>query len=93
VKRKKPPMRSRQPGTGDTDTENHRKHTKSKAQRGLVTRRIVYASRQRPHARYQVLKVDVRNGTAIDMEYAAALVAVRTPLSLADIKIVRIEES
>jgi hypothetical protein len=68
------------------------KQTKNKAQRGLVTRRIVYASRQRPHARHQVLRVDVRSGTVIDMDYAAALVAVRTPLSLADIKIVRIEE-
>jgi hypothetical protein len=35
--------------------------------------------------------VDVRSGTIIDMEYAAALVAVRTSLPLADIKIVRIE--
>ncbi|MGH3799796.1 MAG: hypothetical protein ACRDTD_06625 [Pseudonocardiaceae bacterium] len=67
------------------------KHTKSKAQRGLVTRRIVYASHQRPHARHQELKVDVRSGTMIDMEYAAALVAVRAPLPLADIKILRIE--
>lgn len=47
------------------------KHTK--AQRGLVTRRIVYASHQRPHARHQELKVDVRSGTTMDMEYAAAL--------------------
>ena len=92
MKRNKPPMRSRQPGTGDTATENHRKHAKSKDQRGLVTRRIVYASRQSPHARHQVLKVDVRSGTAIDMDFAAALVAVRTPLSLADIKIIKIEE-
>lgn len=36
---------------------------------------------------------DVRSGTIIDMEFAAALVAVRTPLPLADIKIVRIEAS
>ncbi len=67
------------------------KHTKSKAQRGLVTRRIVYADYRRPHARHQELKVDVRSGTLIDVEYAAALVAVRTPLPLADIKIVSIE--
>jgi hypothetical protein len=67
------------------------KHTKSKAWRGLVTRRIVYANHKSPHARHQELKVDVRSGTIIDMEYAAALVAVRTPLPLADIKIVRIE--
>ncbi|MGH3720202.1 MAG: hypothetical protein ACRDRI_15430 [Pseudonocardiaceae bacterium] len=67
------------------------KHPKSKAQRGLVTRRIVYASHQRPHARHQELKVDVRRETLIDLDYAAALVAVRTPLPLADIKILRIE--
>lgn len=85
-------MRSRQHGTNDTAVmEGRRNHTKSKAQRGLVTHRIVYAHRHRPHARHQVLKVDVRNGTVIDVDYAAALVAVRTPLSLADITIVRIE--
>ncbi|MGH3698158.1 MAG: hypothetical protein ACRDRU_00375 [Pseudonocardiaceae bacterium] len=67
------------------------KHAKSKARRGLVTRRIVYMNHQSPHARHQELKVDVRSGTVIDMEYAAALVAVRTPLSLADIKILRVE--
>jgi len=67
------------------------KHTKSKAQRGLVTRRIVYANRRRPHDRHQELKVDVRSGTIIDMDYTAGLVAVRTPLHLADVKIIEIE--
>lgn len=90
MRRTKPPVRSRQAGRDDTATENHRKHTQSKAQRGVVTQRIVYASHQRPHARHQVLKVDVRSGTVIDVDYAAALVAVRTPLPLADIRIVRI---
>lgn len=78
--------------TKATSKEGRMKQTKSKAQRGLVTRRIVYASRLRPNARHQVLKVDVRSGTVMDMDFAAALVAVRTPLSLADIEIVRIEE-
>ncbi len=67
------------------------KHTKSKARRGLVTRRIVYASHRSPYARHQELRVDVRSGTVIDVEYAAALVAVHTPLLLADIKIVKVE--
>jgi hypothetical protein len=67
------------------------KQTKSKARRGLVTRRIVYASHQRPHARHQELKVNVRSVAIIDMEFTAVSVAVRTPLPLADIKIVRIE--
>lgn len=71
--------------------ESRMKHTKSKARRGLVTRRIVYASHRSPHARHQELKVDIRSGTIVDMEYAAALVAARTPLPLADIKIVKIE--
>jgi hypothetical protein len=67
------------------------KHTKSKAQRRLVSRRIVYADRRRPHAPHNHLTVDVRNGTIIDMDYAVALVAVRTPLPLADVKIIKIE--
>jgi len=69
----------------------NRKQTKSKAQRGLVTRRIVYVDRQRPHAQQCELKVDVRSGEIIDLDYAAALVAVRTPLPLANVKIIRIE--
>ncbi len=67
------------------------KRTRSKAQRGLVTRRIVYADRRCPHARHQHLTVDVRSGTAIDLDYAAALVAVRTSVSLADVIIIGIE--
>jgi len=68
-----------------------KKHTKSKAQRGLVTRRIVYASRKRPYARHQELKVDIRHGAVIDTDHAAGLVAVRTPLSLDEVRIIRIE--
>ncbi len=64
---------------------------KSKAQRGLVTRRIVYASRRYPQARNQELTVDLRRGTVIDTHYARGLVAVRTPLPLDEVKIVRIE--
>lgn len=90
MRRTKPPVRSRQAGRDETATENHRKRTKSKAQRGLVTQRIVYANHKLPHARHQVLTVDVRSGTVIDADYAAALVAVRTPLPLADVRIVKI---
>ncbi|MGH3925375.1 MAG: hypothetical protein ACRDTT_21380 [Pseudonocardiaceae bacterium] len=57
------------------------KHTESKEARGLVTQFIVYASRKYPHAQNQELKVDLRRGTIIDLDYAAALVAVRTSLS------------
>ncbi len=67
------------------------KRHKSKAERGLVTQRIVYGSRRYPHARNQELKVDVRRGTVIDMDHATALVAVRTPLRLDEIRIVKIE--
>jgi len=67
------------------------KRIKSKAQRGVVTHRIVYASRKHPHARNQELKVDVRSGTVIDTDHAVGLVAVRTPLPLDEIRIVRIE--
>jgi len=66
------------------------RRTKSKAQRGLVTQRIVYADHRRPHDKPQELKVDVRCGEVIDVDYAAALVAVRTTLSLDEVRIVRI---
>ncbi|MGH3941626.1 MAG: hypothetical protein ACRDTG_23945 [Pseudonocardiaceae bacterium] len=67
------------------------KRTKSKAQRGLVTLRIVYANHKRPHARNQQLTVDVRRGTVIDTDEATGMVAVRAPLPLDEIKIIRIE--
>lgn len=65
------------------------KQLKSKAQRGLVTFRIIYANRRHPHARNQELKVDLRRGTVLDTDYAVGLVALRTPLALEDIRIVR----
>jgi len=63
---------------------------KSKEARGLETRCIVYGDRRRPHARHQELKVDVRRGEVIDDDYAAAMVAARTTLALADVKIIKI---
>ncbi|MGH3937129.1 MAG: hypothetical protein ACRDTG_00610 [Pseudonocardiaceae bacterium] len=67
-----------------------KRQRKSKEQRGLETILIVYASRKRPHARHQELKVDVRRGTIIDTDRAVGLVAVRTPLPLAEVRIVKI---
>ncbi|MGH3913628.1 MAG: hypothetical protein ACRDTC_09475 [Pseudonocardiaceae bacterium] len=66
------------------------KRPKSKESRGLETRRIVYSDRRHPHGTLQELKVDVRRGEVIDDDYAAALVAVRTCVALADVHIVRI---
>ena len=67
------------------------KRAKSKAQRGLVTYRIIYANRKKPHVRNQEITVDVRRGTVIDTDHALGLVAVRTPLALDEVRIVRIE--
>ncbi|MGH3916022.1 MAG: hypothetical protein ACRDTC_21830 [Pseudonocardiaceae bacterium] len=67
------------------------KRTKSKAQRGLVTHRIIHASRKNRHVRNQEIRVDVRRGTVIDTDQAVGLVAVRTSLSLNEVRIVRIE--
>ncbi|MGH3794165.1 MAG: hypothetical protein ACRDSP_04685 [Pseudonocardiaceae bacterium] len=66
------------------------KRTRSKERRGLVTRRIVYRDGKRPHGRPQELKVDIRHGDVIDDDYAAAMVAARTTLPLADVRIMRI---
>lgn len=67
-----------------------RKRPKSKAKRDLVTVLIVYASRQRPHARHE-LKAGVRRGTVIDTDHATGLVAVRMGLQLNEVRIVRVE--
>ncbi len=66
------------------------KHTKSKKNRGLTTKIIVYKSNKRPHDRPQELKVDVPRGELIDASYAAAMVAVRTSLPLTEVNIVTI---
>lgn len=67
------------------------KRARSKAARNLVTHRIVYAHHRYPRARNQELKVNLRQGTDVDTDYARAIVAVRASLALKDIKIVRIE--
>lgn len=76
-----------------TDEKGSRmaKRTKNKTKRGSVTHRIIYANRKYPHARNQEIRVDVRHGTVIDNDHAAGLVAVRTPLPLDEVRIVRIE--
>lgn len=66
------------------------KRTRSKKSRGLETWRLVYVNRHHPHAPAQEIKVDVRRGETIDADYAAAMVAVRTSISLADVRILRI---
>ncbi len=68
------------------------KHTKSKKSRGLATRSIAYQSNKRPHDRPLELKVDVPRGEIIDASYAAAMVAVRTGMPLAEVNIVKIAE-
>jgi len=67
-----------------------RRRPKSKEARGLETRRIVYGDRRRPHDKPQELKVDVRRGEVIDDDYAAAMVAARTTMPLADVRIIRV---
>ncbi|MGH3938546.1 MAG: hypothetical protein ACRDTG_07895 [Pseudonocardiaceae bacterium] len=67
-----------------------RKCPKSKAARGLETRRIVYGDHRRPHGTPQELKVDARRGEVIDDDYAAAMVAARTTLPLGAVRIIRI---
>lgn len=66
------------------------KYPKSKESRALETWRIVYGNRRRPHDNPQELKIDIRRGEVIDDDYAAAMVAARTTLPLADVRIVRI---
>ncbi|MGQ0778787.1 MAG: hypothetical protein ACT4NY_30970 [Pseudonocardiales bacterium] len=43
-----------------------------------------------PHAEHQQLKVDVRCGEVIDDDYAAAMVAARTGLALADVVVLKV---
>ena len=66
------------------------KHARSKKDKGLTTRNIVYKSSQNPHDRHRELKVDVPRGEIMDADYAAAMVAVRTGMPLADVNIVKI---
>jgi hypothetical protein len=62
----------------------------SKKSRGLTARSIVYTSTKRPHGRPRELIVDVPHGEVMDADYAAAMVAVRTGMLLAEVSIVTI---
>lgn len=66
------------------------KHTKRKKRRELVTRCIIYRNNRRPHDRPMELKVDVPRGDEVDADYAAATVAARTTMPLADVQIIDI---
>lgn len=68
------------------------RHTarKSKKRRGMVARSITYTSTKRPRDRPRELIVDIPPGEIIDTDYAAAIVAVRTGIPLAEVTIVTI---
>jgi hypothetical protein len=62
----------------------------SKKSRGPTTRSIMYTSTKHPHDRPRKLIVDVPHGEVMDADYAAAMVAVRTGMPLAEVTIVTI---
>jgi hypothetical protein len=72
---------------------SQRRHTRSKASRGIVTRTIRYQDRRNPPGRPQTLKVDLRRGEHLDAEYAAALVAARAGVPLAQVTVLEIVQS
>jgi hypothetical protein len=63
---------------------------KSKAARGLVTNIIQYQDSRYPHQPLQTLTVDVRQGENIEDQQAAAMVAVRAGVPLAQVKIMKV---
>ncbi|MGH3925476.1 MAG: hypothetical protein ACRDTT_21905 [Pseudonocardiaceae bacterium] len=68
--------------------------TKSKAARGLITRKIRYRDRRNPpDSRPQDLKVDIRRGDHIDNDQAAAMVAARMGVPLTQVKIIEVVET
>ncbi len=69
-----------------------RRHTKSKARRGIRTRVIHYRDRRNPPARPQKLKVDMRRDEHLDHERAAAMVAARMGASLSEVMIIDITD-
>lgn len=72
---------------------SQRRHTRSKASRGIVTKAIRYQDRRNPPGRPQTLKVDVRHGEHIDEEHAAAMVAARAGVPLAQVKVIEVVQS
>ncbi len=70
------------------------KHTarKSKKNSGLVARRISYTSTKRPHDQPRELIVKFPHREVMDADYAAAMVAARRGMPLAEVAIVTIAE-
>ena len=66
--------------------------TRSKKNRGLVTRTIVYRHRRHPAGKPQQITIDVRRDEQIDTGHAAAIVALRTGTPLTDVIIIHIRE-
>jgi hypothetical protein len=71
-------------------TSVRRKPRRRPTSTGLVARSIAYRSTQRPHDRPEELTVRVPCGEVVDAGYAAAVVAVRTGMPLAEVTIVTI---
>lgn len=69
-----------------------RRHTKSKARRGIRTKVIHYRDRRNPRGRPQQLKVDMRRDEHLDHEHAAAMVAARTGAPLPELLIIDITD-
>lgn len=66
------------------------RHTTNKKNRKLTTRSIAYKSTKHPRDRLRELTVNVPRGEIVDTRYAAAMVAVRTGMPLAEVSIVTI---
>lgn len=69
-----------------------RRHTKSKASRGLVSRTIVYRDTRHPTGRPQKLKVDIRRGELLDTEQATAMVAARVGVPLPHVTVIDVSQ-
>lgn len=67
-----------------------RRHTRSKASRGIESKTIQYRDRRNPPGRPQALTVDLRRGEHLGPEHAAAMVAARVGVPLSDVVIVDI---
>jgi hypothetical protein len=62
----------------------------TRRRRRLVAKSITYTSTQRPHDRPRELTVNITPGEVMDTGYAAAIVAVRTGMPLAEVSILTI---
>lgn len=67
-----------------------RKKQLSKEVRGLVTKVIFYRDLRHPQAKPCSLRVDIRGDVVMSDDHAAGIVAVRTPVPLASVSIVRV---